>query len=202
MKRRIDIDGLYEAVATLTTRHTDGRSRTIGLIAELHDVTGRILTQAGQSEGGRAGKPGSKPPSADSHGALDLLAEMETGVWELDCDLRDQLDAHLDYDRHWLTALAAIPGLVNRLPDAEHHQLAATVDRTVQHWCRRAQLQLRHMAPMRKLQHTCPYCEQQSLVVRSDASTDVYCTTDNCEDERGERPRWTRDNWALLLGTA
>lgn len=199
MSRRVDIDQLYIAVRDLTTRHDDGNSHSHGLIAELQDIAARVLTRAG-TPGGRPGKPGSRPPSGDSNGALDLLAEIETGVWQYDADLRDLLDAHLDYERTWQHALSSLPGLVGRLPDAESHPLAHETSHAVNAWRRHAQLHLRHVAPMRRLEATCHYCGEQSLIVRADASTDVICTTNDCKDERGETPRWTRETWALLLG--
>jgi hypothetical protein len=199
MSRRVDIDQLYADVNQLTNRHHDGRSRSHGLISELQDTAARVLTQQGGNDGSRAGKPGSRPPSSSSNNALDLLAEIETGVWQHDADLRDLLDAHLDYERPWLTALTALPGLVGRLPDAEQHPLAYDVHRSVRHWMNAAQLHMRHIAPMSRLNAACSYCGEQSLRVRSDASSDVVCVTPDCQDERGEQPRWTRDNWVLLL---
>ena len=50
------------------------------------------------------------------------------------------------------------------------------------------------------LSKACPYCSELSLTVKADASSDVVCRTQGCQDEGGEQPRWTRSTWALLLG--
>lgn len=195
---KVDIDQLYADVNDLLARNTEGRSHTVGLIAELQFTAGRVLSATGDSTG-RSGKPTSRPPAAASIAAVDLLAHIESGVWQHDADLRDALDAHLNYDRTWTQALSALPGLANRLPNAEQHPLAACLARAVRSWRNTARVHLGHIAPMATLEAPCPYCKEQSLIVRSDASSDVVCTTAGCEDERGEQPRWTRQTWTLLL---
>ena len=49
------------------------------------------------------------------------------------------------------------------------------------------------------LSKACPYCQELSLTVKTDASSDVVCRTLGCQDEQGEIPRWTRSTWGLLL---
>ena len=49
------------------------------------------------------------------------------------------------------------------------------------------------------LSKACPYCQELSLTVKADASSDVVCRTQGCQDEQGEIPRWTRSTWGLLL---
>lgn len=197
---RTDLDDLYLLVAELTTRHVDHQWSSTGLIPELQDIAGRTLTRSGQNNAeGKKQKPGSRPPSGSSIPALDLLADIEARVWQHDADLRDQLDAHLDYERTWTVALNALPGLVSRLPDPTEHPLSADVHRDLSQWRRSAKIFLQHLAPMVKLNIPCRYCAEQSLIVRADASSSVVCTTDGCEDERGDRPRWTRETWVLLL---
>ena len=49
------------------------------------------------------------------------------------------------------------------------------------------------------LSKACPYCSELSLTVKADASSDVVCRTEGCQDEQGEAPRWTRATWGLLL---
>ena len=55
------------------------------------------------------------------------------------------------------------------------------------------------VVPQVTLSKACPYCGEQSLRVRPDASSDVVCRTQGCQDEGGEIPRWTRATWHLLL---
>ena len=55
------------------------------------------------------------------------------------------------------------------------------------------------VVPQVTLSKACPYCGELSLRVRPDATSDVVCRTDGCQDEGGEAPRWTRATWHLLL---
>jgi hypothetical protein len=196
---KVDIEQIYADVNDLLARNHEGRSHTTGLIAELQFTAGRVLAASGDGNSRPSGKPSSRPPAASSIAAVDLLAQMEAGVWQHDADLRDALDAHLNYDRTWTQALSALPGLANRLPDAEKHDLAIKLAKAVRSWRNSARVHLGHIAPMTQLEAPCPYCKEKSLIVRADAGSDVMCATDGCEDERGDRPRWTRQTWTLLL---
>ena len=49
------------------------------------------------------------------------------------------------------------------------------------------------------LSMACPYCSELSLTVKADASSDVVCRTEGCQDPRGEKPRWDQNTWVFLL---
>lgn len=196
MNRPVDLHQLANDVHDLVGRYTEGHA-TIpdGLLRGV----GRLghTPHSGQSSESRRPKPGSRPPATLD--GVTFLALVETGVWQHDADLRDALSDHVDYERPWLTALASLPGLASRLPDAAEHQLTRALARDVGRWRNTSRVLLTFTVPMAKLETRCPYCSEVSLIVRADASSSVLCTTDGCEDERGDRPRWTRQNWVLLL---
>lgn len=195
----VDLSQLRTDVHDLTRRYNEGRSHTVGLVIRLANTAERVLNTSGQSERVSGGKPGSKAPSRSSDQAADLLAHIEAGVWAHDADLRDALDAHLTYERPFLTALDYLPDLASRLPDPEKHPLAHKLEKSVRSWRNACRVQLGYAAPMTSLQAACPMCGERSLIVRSDAGSDVLCTTDGCVDDHGRPPRWDRYTWTQLL---
>jgi len=99
---------------------------------------------------------------------------------------------------HWSTAGALRHLLV--LVDAVPADLRDRICRQVHSWVNAARLALGYAAPMITLdRYPCPYCEQRSLITRSDASGDVFCSTEGCLDENAEQPRWTKLTWPRLL---
>jgi hypothetical protein len=92
--------------------------------------------------------------------------------------------------------LRSIVDLTQRLDD---DKLRATVCKRVHSWVLAARLTLSYSAPMLALKISCHYCGEQSLITRSDASSDVFCTTDGCVDDDGKQPRWPRTEWHLVL---
>lgn len=199
MSDQVDLDQLAADVHDLTRHYDEGRSHTTGLILRLQNTAERVLTSTGSTERIARNKPGSRPPARGSDQATDLLAQIETGVWQHDAELRDELDAHLSYERPFLTALDHLPGLIGRLPNAETHYLTRRVARSVRSWRNACRVQLGYVAPMTSLQAPCPMCEQQSLIVRADAGSDVVCVTDGCVDDQGRPSRWDRYTWTQLL---
>lgn len=195
----VDLEQLTADVHDLTRRYNEGRSHTAGLIARLRNTPERILTSAGPDERVSGGKPSSRPPSALSDQAADILALMETEVWKHDADLRDHLDAHLNYERQWEQALDFLPDLARRIPQAETHDLVVNLAKSVRSWRNASRVLLGYAAPMTTLQAPCPLCGEHSLIVRADAGSDVICTTDGCEDDNGQSPRWNRYTWTQLL---
>jgi hypothetical protein len=198
-KHPVDLDQLRADVYDLTRRYNEGRSHTVGLVIRLLNTAERVLATSGQSERVSSGKPGSRPPSRASDQAADLVAHIEAGVWEHDADLRDALNAHLSYDRPFLTALDHLPDLAGRLPNAASHDLTRRLERAIRSWRNACRVQLGYAAPMTTLQNPCPLCGQRSLIVRADAGSDVICTTDGCLDDTGRPPRWDRYTWTQLL---
>lgn len=165
-----------------------------GLLQQL----ARIVASRGGDDAGKVstGKTGSRPPGTLRH--LDLLAQVETGVISHDCDLRDALDNHRDSDWHWHRMLWALPTLADQL--GADHGLVRRLDRDLRSWHASARVALAYIAPMTTLTTPCPHCEQVSLIVREDATTDVVCTTPECIDPKtDEASRWPRSAWQLLL---
>lgn len=199
MTADVDLDQLTADVHDLTRRYNEGRSHTAGLIARVRNTPERVLTSSGLTERVSSGKAGSRAPSSSSDAARDLLARIETDVWKHDADLRDALDAHLSYERPWLTALDFLPDLARRLPHAEKHDLTRKLEKSVRSWRNACRVLLGYVAPMTTLQAACPLCGEHSLIVRADAGSDVICTTDGCEDDNGRPPRWDRYTWTQLL---
>lgn len=96
-----------------------------------------------------------------------------------------------------LKAIALLVG------DVDDQQLRRTAIKRIHSWVLAARLTLSYSAPMVALNMTCHYCAQQNLITRSDASSDVFCTTDGCVDDEGQQPRWPRSSWhELLTGAA
>lgn len=203
MTTRVDLDQLAADIDALTRRYTedeggdkDGKHTAPGLLLQLMEHRGRVLNSTGGTKTSRP-KPGSRPPSPHSVEVTDLLALIEAAVWAHDADLRDLLDAHVNYERPWLPALQALALLAGRAGGDQ--PAVQRLARDVRSWRNHARLLLSYTVPMTHLQVSCPYCQQESLIVRADASSDVFCTTDDCTDERGEKPKWNRHNWILLL---
>lgn len=92
-------------------------------------------------------------------------------------------------------SLRALLDLVNQVPA----QLRSDICTQVHRWVLAARLALSYSAPMAKLQNPCPCCGQQTLIVRSDASSDVMCVNPECVTEDGQQPRWPRHRWLLVL---
>lgn len=201
MSARVDFEQLAADVHDLTRRYDEGRSHTTGLIARLRNAPERVLTSSGASERVSGGGPGSRPPSQASNATADLLAHIESGVWQHDADLRDALDAHLNYERRWVEALDHLPELAGRLKNADTHPLALALEKSVRSWRNACRVQLGYAAPMTSLRNPCPLCGERSLIVRADAGSDVICTTDGCTDDHGRPPRWDRYTWTQLLTT-
>jgi hypothetical protein len=173
----------------------------VGLLDQLAaPLPGRQADEAGKVTSGKAG---SRPPGMLAH--LDLLAEIETGVYGHDATLRDLLDAHLPEPLPWQDLLWQIPTLCDQVAaqsvfHGAAHPAIRAVDRDVHSWRSRARTVLSYTAPMVTLTTPCPLCQQVSLIVREDATSDVVCITETCMDpETEQRPRWPRTAWRALL---
>lgn len=190
---------------------------TGGLLGQLADPD---RTRAGGGgERTRAGKPGSRPPG--SLAAVDLLALIESAVWDHDADLRDLLQDHLNTERSWQQALDALAPLCRRLPGAETHPLTVAVARDVQSWRHTCRVLLGYTSPRILLQNDCPVCGQQTLRMSPDMDSDIVCTgqvtftdttgavlpdreglplTVRCVDpDNGQNTRWSRHAWIGYL---
>lgn len=175
------------------------------LLDQLRQLRDGYAPAGANTEGGRSA-PGSRlPGGADT---ADLVVDIETGIAELLWKALRHLGRQEDLRRSgrdrrigYVTpspaqSLRRLVDLAVEIPDGP---LRATIVKRIHSWVLAARLALSYSAPMVGLGKTCPHCHEQSLLTRSDASGDVFCTTDGCEDDNGQQPRWPRAIWHILL---
>jgi hypothetical protein len=166
----------------------------LSLLDQLHQLRGGYNVR--DTTGSGRGTPGPRPTGGSD--VAELLIEITTGAQQLRTEALRHLGVKNTTKPHLPTAAALRHLLV--LIDAAGPQLADRMCRQVHSWVNAARLALSYTAPMMALpDRLCHYCGQPALVTRSDASSDVFCSVDGCVDENGERPRWPRATWHLLL---
>ena len=190
-----DLERLQAALATTYAPIRPGP----GLLLQTLNPRLRVLAGVGLNGGTAAGKPASRPPSGTGLDGLVLIR-----------DIQDQLHDHLGKlhaelgTTHrllpWQKALWSLPVLAEHLqPGPDRDATVHGLEKDLSRWINRSRVLLRHVAPMITLNGKCPHCNEQSMIVRDDASTDVICTTDGCEDENGDQSRWGQKHWEALL---
>lgn len=190
-----------DTTAMLCHRCQHRLERNLAETPSLVDTARRHFLAAGQqgsSDGSRHTKGNPPLPLAvHVHDALVHL-ELILGSWTaMVCEERDLRgpDHRNDVDAtsRWLLA---------QLDWCAQQPWADDLELEIRDALRVLRAVLGLTVPMVTLALSCPYCGEQSLRARKDASSDVTCSTDGCQDERGERPTWTRHTWALLLSEA
>lgn len=114
-------------------------------------------------------------------------------------DRIDTVDVRGPFAGYTEPSAADLFGDVLRLVVDAPGKLQASACKQVHSWVLAARLALSYSAPMLGLDMRCPYCLEQNLITRSDASGDVFCTTADCVDGNGQQPRWPRSSWGILL---
>ena len=138
-----------------------------------------------------------EPPAPGSINAISqlvayeyVLASWVTMITELK-DLRGP--------SRWNDPLQASRWLLLHLPWISTQSWVADLIDEIQHATNGLQIITGEFVKSTTLSKACPYCSELSLTVKADASSDVVCRTEGCQDEQGEAPRWTRATWGLLL---
>ena len=166
------------------------------LLTQLEQLRDGYTAPVSESGGGRT-TPG--PRFTGGADVADLVVEISTGTTQLLVDaLRDLRAAQPTVRAQSLDTRDRLRHLA-RIAEAVDGKIRDRICRQIHSWANAARLVLSYTAPMATLNKPCPYCGQQSLIVRSDASSDAFCTTEDCTDGAGERPRWPRHLWPQLL---
>lgn len=167
----------------------------IGLIAQLRAALDwRGPSPRADSGGGGRQVPGSRIPLRTD--VLNLLAEIDVGARELERRAMEQFGG----SRPAKTTAEKLRRL-GIWADGLDEKLLRDIRRDIRSWIGTARLALTYVAPLLELKEQCPNCGQESLVVRSDATGDIWCTNVECHDENGRECRWPRSEWLLLLTT-
>jgi len=180
-----------------SSRH---RQRLPGLLLQL--VT--ALPPGGKDSNGRAGKPGSRPPvNETAHHALGDIAHgwAVKGGWQPGVfNLRARLRRAANRPRA-LREGGVVDALheIRRLALIVDPECTAEAASSLRAYVGLAKTALAYDAPVATLRDVaCPYCGGR-LRVAADASSDVWCSSPACKDDRGHRHTWPRRSWGLLL---
>lgn len=208
------IPGELLPVPTVTDRERDRRRGGFQfevemppLIDQLAELRGGNSARIEMSSGRRA--PSSRPPAGAD--VADLEIDITVGAQKLLRECLEQLGRHretrrVDTRNGTVTDLAPdVATTLRRLAEVADDvdaALASRIARTITSWRNNARLLLSVNSPMATLQLVCPMCGEQTLTVRSDASSDVFCGNPDCVDENGHTTRWPRSRWAFLLAEA
>lgn len=208
---RKDKKGRLHQVPTVSPTERRRRRGGFQFVAELPS----ILDQLEQLRGGTAARvemssgrraPASRPPAGAD--VADLIVDITVGSAALLREALISLGRASETTRKGRRGVrvqiqpdptVTLQRLIDLVDDVTDSQLQDSIVRHVRSWKNAARLLLSHNAPMATLKFLCPMCRQQSLIVRGDASSDVTCSNDDCLDVNGNRTRWPRARWALLL---
>jgi hypothetical protein len=175
------------------------------LIDQLERLRGGTAASKVEMSSGRR-TPSSRPPAGAD--IAELLIDMTTGAAGFYREALISLNRAQETVRRGRNGVRVdfapdlrrtLSLLVDVIDDIKDEALKKRIERSVRSWKNAARLLLSHNAPMASLEMPCPVCKQQSLIVRSDASSDVICSNDECKDENGNQVRWPKLRWALLL---
>lgn len=182
-----------------------------GLLSDLEDAM--LPAQLPVDEPGRSSTPASRPPVR--HEALELVADITAGAAKLRRELLGSKGRQRGDTSTTAADLREIVGLIDQADPVTQKRVLGEV----RSWVYAARVIVSHDAPVLTLRDTCcPYCGGD-LRVRSDASSDVWCSglarvswctvadhiehkrlePTDCADESGRRRLWPRSSWLMLL---
>lgn len=182
----------------LCSSHYHRLERTLAELPALVGTVHRDFLAPGSGPAGDGSRPTKgNPPIPLSADTLDMLGHLEAVLASWASLIAEERG--LCGPQRPQNAPAVSQWLLGHLDWSAGQQWIDDFETEVRDVVRPLRVLIGELVPFVRLDMACPYCAEQSLRARPDASSDVTCATEGCQDERGDRPRWTRQTWALLL---